>query len=151
MANTSINCNELGQTALELQMKFKNCSVLNATDLDAMIDLIMSVKECNNDTAANTTWVSADINIDTLDVGIYQFDATLLPGGTSPTYDNDNKLIKGTTLSPFLYNNTIQLTVTKIVDKLNQSFYIQKIVNYYNGEIFQRRRVNGRPWLKLTI
>ena len=43
---TPINCNTLAQVALELQMKFENCSVLNAEDLDKLVDLIMSVGEC---------------------------------------------------------------------------------------------------------
>ena len=41
-----INCNTLAQVALELQMKFENCNVLNADDLDRLVDLIMAVAEC---------------------------------------------------------------------------------------------------------
>ena len=42
----TLDCNLLAQVALELQMKFENCSVLNAEDLDKLVDLIMSVGEC---------------------------------------------------------------------------------------------------------
>lgn len=43
---TTINCNEIHQVALELQMKFQNCSVLDANDLDCLVDLITAVGDC---------------------------------------------------------------------------------------------------------
>lgn len=43
---TTINCNEIHQVALELQMKFQNCSVLDANDLDCLVELVTAIGDC---------------------------------------------------------------------------------------------------------
>ncbi len=57
-----IECNEIAQVALELKMKFEACSVLEAADLDRLVELIEAVNTCA--LAGGTTIDASQVNYD---------------------------------------------------------------------------------------
>lgn len=164
-----INPNIFNIKLKELKDKFKNCKILKAEDLDVLIDLIYSINNYNTNIKIDwdqvnttqpdyiknkpvdiykTTSIGSNTNIDTLTEGTYKF--YVVNSSINPTYDSDNKPLRGAILSWFLYPNTMKVFVTKLIDENNQEFFLQKIVNFYNGEVFQRNRKDGATWLKLT-
>lgn len=44
-----MNCNEINQTAAELKMKFEAGSILSANDLDLLVELTLSARDCSGE------------------------------------------------------------------------------------------------------
>ena len=51
----AINCNEITQVATELKMKFENCKVLKAEDLDTLVELVEAVNNCEEGSTISFT------------------------------------------------------------------------------------------------